>query len=133
MAGYAVAQTKDGRMVGHTLNCQDVSSIYCRQRKDVVLERLDKHDETEEHWQEVLIADKTCTPAELAASRIDVAAWFKSLSPRVRKIARHLSLGNRPSDTAEKFGLSRCRISLLRRELHESWQNFCGEAQAQET
>ena len=133
MAQYAVAQTKEGRMVGHTLNCKDVSSEYCRRRKDIVLERLDKHDETEEHWQEVLIADKTCTPAELAASRIDVPAWFATLKPRVRRIARYLSLGNKPSDAAEKFGLSRCRISQLRRELHESWQNFCGEAQATET
>jgi len=132
MASYAVAQTKAGRMPGHTLNCKDVSSEYCRQRKDVVLERLDKHDETEDHWQEVLIADKTCTPADLAASRIDVPAWFATLKPRDRKVARYLSLGNKPSDAAEKFGLSRCRISLLRRELHESWLNFCGEAQTQE-
>ena len=80
-----------------------------------------------------MIVDKTCTPADLAASRIDVPAWFATLTPRVRKIARYLSLGNKPSDTAKKFGLSRCRISQLRRELHESWSNFCGEAQAIET
>ena len=129
LATFAVSQVRDGRKVGNSLNIHDVSSDYCRQRKNLVLERLDKPDETEEHWQEVLIADKTCTPAELAASRIDVPAWFASLSPCVRKIARYLSLGNKPSDAAERFGLSRCRISLLRKELHESWKNFCGEAQ----
>jgi len=132
MASYAVAQTKDGRMIGGHMNCRDISSAYCRGRKNLVLERLDKFDEVEQHWNEVLVADKTCTPADLAASRIDVAAWFKSLKPRVRKIARYLSVGNKPSDAAQKFGLSRCRISQLRRELHESWANFCGEAQPTE-
>ena len=132
MARYAVAQTKDGRMLGHTLNCKDVSSQYCRQRKDLVLERLDKYDEKEEHWKEVLIADKTCTPAELAASRIDVPAWFATLKSRDRKVAKYLSLGHKPSEAATKFNMSRCRISQLRRELHESWRNFCGEAQESE-
>ena len=132
MAQYAVAQTKDGRMPGHTLNCRDVSSVYCRNRKDIVLERLDKFNEVEECWEESLIPDRTCTPADLAASRIDVAAWFKSLKPRIRKIARYLSVGNKPSDTAKKFGMSRCRVSQLRRELHESWTNFCGDTQSHE-
>jgi hypothetical protein len=71
MARFAVAQTKDGRMLGRKLNCKDVSSEYCRRQKGVVLKRLDKYDHDEECWQEILIPDQTCTPADLAASRID--------------------------------------------------------------
>ena len=132
MATYAVAQTKAGRMIGGHQNCRDISSEYCRSRKDLVLERLDKFDEIEEHWGEVLLQDKTCTPADLAASRIDVSSWLTTLKPRIRRVAQFLSLGHRTSDTAMKFCMTRCRVSQLRRELYESWCNFCGEAQMQE-
>ena len=130
LATYAVAQVRDGRRVGSNLNIRDVTSDYCRQRKNLVLERLDRPDLDEQHWAEVLIEDRHAGPADTAAMRIDFAAWMKSLQPRIRKIARFLSLGNKPSDAAKKFGLSRCRISLLRRELYESWCNFCDEVPA---
>jgi len=133
LARYAVVQVKEGRMTGGRLNCKDISSEYCRRRKNVVLERLDKFDEVEQKWEDALVADKTCTPADLAASRIDISFWFATLKPRIRRVAQFLSLGHRTSDAAQKFCMSRCRISQLRRELHESWQNFCGETQATET
>jgi len=133
LAHYAVVQVKAGRMTGGHQNCKDILSPYCQQVKGAIVERLDKFNEVEQNWEEILVPDRTCSPAQLAASRIDVAAWFKSLKPRTRKIARYLSVGNRPSDAARKFNMSRCRISQLRRELHESWCNFCGETQSIES
>lgn len=124
---YAVAQTRDGRMLGRSLNCRDVSSRYCQRAKNVVVERLDKFNDEEKCWEEVLVPDNTCTPAELAASRIDFPAWLKSLKPRDRKIARFLSLGHRTRDAARKFDVSQGRISQLRRELAQSWNKFTGE------
>ena len=64
-------------MTGGHLNCRDVMSPYCRKLKGIAVERLDKYDETEECWQEILIPDQTCTPAELAACRIDFPAWLE--------------------------------------------------------
>ena len=133
LATYAVAQTKEGRVPGNRLNCRDVSSEYCRHRKDLVLERLDRHDSEEDTWNEILVEDKNAGPAQIATVRIDFASWLKTLSPRTRRIAKFLSVGNKPSDAAERFGLSRCRISLLRKELHESWSNYVGEAQTKES
>jgi hypothetical protein len=127
LARYGVAQVKDGRMTGGHLNCKDVSSRYCQRQKGLVLERLDKYDTEEECWEEILIPDNTCTPAELAASRIDFPAWLKTLKPRDRKVARFLSLGNRTQDAARKFDVSQGRISQLRKELQESWREFTGE------
>ena len=130
LATFAVSQVRDGRKVGNSLNIHDVTSDYCQRRKNVIVERLDRHDFETETWAEVLIEDRHAGPADTAAVRIDFAAWIKSLRPHVRKIARYLSLGNKPSDAAEKFGLSRCRVSLLRRELHESWRTFQGDVPA---
>ena len=93
LARYGVAQVKDGRMTGGSLNCNDISSHYCQRAKNVTIERLDKYDTEDECWEEALIPDNTCTPAELAASRIDFPAWLKTLAPRDRKVARFLSLG----------------------------------------
>ncbi|MGO9109347.1 MAG: hypothetical protein ACLP9L_08950 [Thermoguttaceae bacterium] len=127
LARYAVAQIKDGQMVGGKMNCRDVSSPYCQRVKGVVLERLDCYDADDECWQEVLVPDKTCTPAELAAARIDVNAWFKSLPRRDRKVAEFLAAGQTTSAAARKFKVSDGRISQLRRELANNWRDFISD------
>ena len=127
LARYAVAQIKDGRLVGGHMNVKDVSSPYCQRVKGVVLERLDKYDPDEECWQEVLVPDKTCTPAELAASRIDVQAWFKTLNRRNRRIAEFLAAGQTTKAAARRFKVSAGRISQLRRELAANWRRFLGD------
>jgi len=129
MARYAVAQTKDGRMLGRPLNCKDISSEYCQRAKGVRMERLDKYDTEAECWQEILIPDQTCTPAELAASRIDFPAWLKTLKPRDRKIALKNASGETTSRVSRQHCLSAGRVSQLRRELHEAWLRFHGEAE----
>ena len=127
LARFAVSQVRDHRKVGCKLNIKDVLSSYCQRRKGIVVERLDHFDETEECWLEILIADQTCTPAELAASRLDFPAWLDTLSRRDRKIALRLATGETTSNTARKFRLSEGRVSQLRRELAESWKAFVGE------
>ena len=127
LARFGVAQTREGRKVGNKLNVRDVSSAYCQQRKNIVLERLDRHDSEEDTWAEILVEDKNAGPAELAATRIDFSAWLKTLKPNTRKIAKFLSLGNRTKDTAQKFGISACRVSQLRLELKAAWEAFVGE------
>jgi DNA-directed RNA polymerase specialized sigma24 family protein len=127
LANYGIRQVRDHRKVGGKLNIKDVLSPYCQKRKGVVVERLDKYDREEDCWEEILIPDNTCTPAELAASRIDFPAWLKTLKPRDRKVARFLSLSNGTGAAARKFYVSQGRISQLRKELQESWREFTGE------
>jgi len=127
LARYGVKQTRDHRKVGGHLNVKDVLSKYCQNRKGVVVERLDQFDKTEEAWQEVLVEDKHCGPAQVACSRIDFDSWLKALPCRHRRIAQYLSLGNRTSDAARKFRVSAGRVSQLRKELAESWRKFIGE------
>ena len=126
LARFATAQVKDGRLVGGHMNCNDVSSDYCKRLKNIVLDRLDSYDEAEQAWNEILIEDKHAGPAEIATTRIDFDAWLKSLSRRNRRIAEYLAAGNKTADCAKRWGCSDGRISQIRRELHDSWQKYTG-------
>jgi hypothetical protein len=127
LARHAVAHIRVGRQVGNRLNGRDVLSPYAQRQQKLTVERLDRYDEQTQAWQEVLIEDKRSTPAEIAASRIDFAAWLRTLSRRVRSIACVLARGETTRDTAQRFGVTAARISQLRRELAESWNHFQGQ------
>ena len=130
LAKFAIRQVRAGRRVGGTLSVRDITSRHAQLTNGVTIERLDKFDREENDWQEVLVEDRHAGPAETAAARIDVPAWFRSLPRRNRKIARKLAQGEVTSVVAEMFGLSAGRVSRLRRELHESWLAMHGELSA---
>jgi hypothetical protein len=128
LARFAVAQVKAGRKVGGRLNCHDVSSDYCRRRKRITVERLDRFDPEENAWAEAVVQDTRSAPVpEIVAFRCDFADWLALLPRRDRRIAEHLALGNRTDDTARKFKVSAGRVSQLRRELADSWRGFVGD------
>lgn len=130
LARYAVAQVRGGRKVGAKLNIRDVSSPYAQMRKGFQVERLDRFDKESGEWQEIVVEDRHATPADVAACRLDFAAWLKSLPRRYRKIATTLATGETTGKTARKFRVSAGRISQLRRELCDSWRQFQGEITA---
>jgi DNA-directed RNA polymerase specialized sigma subunit len=113
--------------VGTSNNNKDISSQYCQQRKCVNVRSIHHWDDQEQQWQEILVEDKTATPADLAASRIDFPAWLQTLSKRDRKIALKLSEGESTSRVARLFRISAARVSQLRRELLEAWNAFHGD------
>jgi len=127
LAKYAIAQVRQGRRVGGRLNAQDVSTEYCRNRKGVSLESLDRLDESCCAWREILVEDRCSTPAEIAGARIDVSEWLKTLPPRSRRLAEGLAAGESTSGAARSLGVSSSRVSQLRRELHRAWNTFQGE------
>ena len=131
LAIYACRQVLGGRSLGTRLNVRDVTSRHCRIRKGVRVERLDRFDREDGTWREVLVEDRKSTPADIAAARIDIPSFFATLTPREREIAEILANGESTSSAAEKFSVSRARISQLRRRLHEKWQQFQGEAAPQ--
>ena len=126
LARYAVAHALGGRKVGGCLNVRDVMSSYAQQKKGFGVDRLDACDGDSGDWREILVEDRSATPADVAASRIDFAAWLRSLSSRYRKIAMALAVGETTARVATMFQLSRGRISQLRRELQDSWFLFQG-------
>ena len=122
LANFAIRQVIAGRRVADKPRLRDVLSP--KARSGFVVERLDRFDEQECEWRQVLVEDRHATPADIAASRIDVAAWLHSLSQRNRRIAKTLAMGETTTDVARKFNLSRPRVSQLREELKTSWKKF---------
>jgi hypothetical protein len=127
LAQYAIKQVRDGRRVGAKLNVRDISSPYAQRAKGFTVERLDRFDPEENQWREVVVEDHRSGPAEVAASRIDIADWFDRLPRKKRRIAALLATGESTKRTARRFHVSPGRISQLRRELHNAWQDFQGE------
>lgn len=126
LANYAVRQVCCGRQVGCRLNMDDVLSPYAQRRQGFTVSRLQRPDESEGTWKEILVEDPSCTPAELAASRIDFDAWFKQLPRQKRRMASMLAAGETTSATARKFNVTSGRVSQVRRELSAAWQQFQG-------
>jgi hypothetical protein len=128
LARYGASQYLSGRRVGSRMNGHDLTSELCQQKNGVKVERLDRFDERIGDWQELVVEDRKCTPAEVAATRVDFRAWLAQLTRRTRQIAKDLARGYSTSEVAGKHGLSASRISQLRRELFDGWLLFTGEA-----
>lgn len=127
LARYAVAQFRTGRRVGASLNVRDVSSPYCQHRRGVVLERLDRIDESTGAWRQVLVEDPSSTPADIAAARLDFQDWLLLLTARQRQIAEVLATGEATTTTARLFGVTSSCVSQLRGHLRNVWFVFHGE------
>jgi len=131
LALHGIKRTKTGRKVGMKMNVRDVSAEYCQLSKGVQLKRLDRYDATESTWQTVLVEDKHAGPAEIAAARIDIGDWYGMLSDRERRIAGALAVGEKANEVARQFRVSPSRISQMRREFRDSWQEFQGDVVAE--
>ena len=130
LARFGVSQTREGRKVGGKLNCLDISSDYCQQKKNLLVERLDHYDSEEQAWAEILVEDRHVGPAETAIVRIDFATWLQLLPRRLRKIATFLAGGETTTAAAKRFCVSQGRISQIRKELFLAWHRFQGEEPA---
>lgn len=119
LAGYAIRQVRCGRRVGSRSNRRDIlqSSRHTR----VSFEALVEFGHPQRLWSQSLIEDKSAGPAETAAARIDLRAWFYSLSPRDRRVAMALAMGATTSEVAATIGVTAGRISQRRHELERSW------------
>ena len=127
LAVFACRQVAVGRRLGSPLNVNDVTSTYCRRRKGIYVQRLNRYDTKDAEWREIVVEDRNATPADIAATRIDFAAWLETLSKRQRKIAETLAMGETTTCTARKFHVSAGRVSQIRRQLFDCWQEFQGE------
>ena len=71
-----------------------------------------------------MVDSKSMRPDDLAASRIDFADFLASLDQRDRQVAETLATSETTSHTVKLFGLTRGRISQLRREFKQDWEWF---------
>jgi FixJ family two-component response regulator len=76
------------------------------------------------NWIDTLVEDKRATVADQVAAKLDVAAWFATLTKRMRQIAKDLAFGCSTREVAKKHDVTPGRISQMRRMLEESWAAF---------
>lgn len=124
LAKFAIRQVRAGRRVGGSLNKKDVSSWYSQNHSGVRMESLSRWDRAQEEWREIVVEDQQSTPADVAAFRIDFGDFLRSLPRRNKRLALLLAKGHATSFVARRFGLSASRISQLRQELFDAWQEF---------
>ena len=129
LAAYAIRQYFAGRHVGSRLNIDDVSSAYAQRQRGFRVLSLDRRDPSGA-WKEVLVEDRRATPAELAASRIDLDDWFAQLPRPKSCIAQTLATGESTKETALRFNVTPGRVSQIRGELAEDWADFQGQTLA---
>jgi hypothetical protein len=80
------------------------------------------------NWIDAIVQDRRAPVADQVAVKIDVGAWFATLTKRMKEIAKDLAFGCSTSEVAKKYGVTPGRVSQLRRVLEESWAAFQGEA-----
>ena len=124
LAQYAIRQVYTGRKVGTRQNSGDVLSPCAHRKGRFTVERIDRHGKTTGTWDQLLVEDRRAGPADTAAARLDLVAWLRSLSPRNRRIARALAVGEMTATVAKDFNLTAGRISQLRKLLFEHWDEF---------
>ena len=133
LAMYGVRQFRAGRRVGTKSNVNDISSPYAQAGKDIRPGRLDHFDHEDDSWKEISLEGRHAGPAETAAVRIDFSEWLRRLPPRQSWIAEVLATGESTAVAARQFRISPGRISQIRRELKECWDEFQGEARGTAT
>ena len=87
-------------------------------------------DQTQGQWIDTLVEDKRASVADQVAAKLDVGAWFATLTRKMKQIAGDFAFGCSTSEVANKYGVTPGRISQLRRTLEESWLAFQQEPAA---
>ena len=127
LARYAIAQFCDGRRVGNRRRICEVLSPYAQRKKGFRVQRLDRFQTELGEWSEAIVEDTHTPVPEQVAFRIDFPAWLKVQTKRNRRIAEALALGHTTGEVARRFKVSEGRISKLRKQFCQSWQEFHGE------
>jgi hypothetical protein len=124
LAWYSSRHVKRGRPACGRMNGKDPLSRYGQISNDIVIERQ------RGNWIDAIVQDKRAAVADQVAAKLDIEAWFTTLTKRTKEIAKDLALGCSTSEVARKHGLTAGRISQLRRLLEESWAKYQQQAVA---
>jgi hypothetical protein len=122
LAWYSSRHVKRGRPAAGRMNGKEPLSRYGQIGNDIEVELQPGN------WIDAIVQDKRAPIADQVAAKMDVGAWFATLTQRMKQIARDLAFGCTTSEVARKHGVTPGRISQLRRSLEDSWAAFQQEA-----
>jgi hypothetical protein len=124
LARYAIGRVRQGRRLGSRRNSCEPLSRFAQCRRGFAVERLHGSSTDPRDWREAIVEDLHTPVVDQVWFRIDFPDWLSRLSPRNRRIAESLAVGDSTMAVARKYRVSPGRISQLRRELHASWEQF---------
>jgi hypothetical protein len=129
LATFAALAVRSGRCVAGVRQAKDALSPVAQRRHGFAVGRLPDISTLNGNPLFDALHDNTRSPVpDQVAFRFDFPAWLASLGARNRGIAQDMAQGNGTGELAAAYGLSPARVSQLRREFHDDWQIFCGEA-----
>jgi hypothetical protein len=118
LAWYAVLAVKRGRPACGRMNGKEPLSRYAQVVNGIQVEQLHGN------WLELMVEDNRASVPDVVAAKMDVSAWFATLTQRMKQIAKELALGYSTAEVARKHGVTPGRISQMRRTLEGSWAAF---------
>jgi hypothetical protein len=128
LARFAACAVQGGRRLCGIDPAQDVLSGRAQQRQHFGIGSLGNGSSLSGHLLEEALHDNSQTPVpDQVAFRLDFPAWLTTRSERDRRLAQDLMRGERTLDVSRKYGTSAARISRLRREFYEDWNQFCSD------
>ena len=126
LATYAARSVRVGRRLCGQEKAQDVLSFVAQQRGGFSVGVLPEPSSIEDNALAAALHDNTITPiVDQVQFRLDFPRWRRSRCDRDRRLIDDLMVGERPYQMARKYGLSRSRVSDLRRQMFEDWTSFC--------
>jgi len=126
LATYAARAVRAGRRLCGQEKTKDVLSPLAQQRRGFSVSTLSDGSSLGPNLLDEALQDNTVTPiVEQVQFRLDFPRWRGSRCDRDRRLIDDLMVGGRAHEMALKYGLSRSRVSELRRQFFEDWINFC--------
>jgi len=141
LATFAAKAVQAGRRLCGQLKAKDVLNERAQRRHGFRVEPLPLSTRTchgelnglggQRHldaYEERLHENTVTPPDEQAAFRIDFPDWLRTRTDRDRRIIGDMVQGEKTMHLSRRFGISPARVSQLRREYHDDWSRFTGEA-----
>jgi hypothetical protein len=129
LARRAAQAVHNGRRLCGMERIKDVLSPRAQREHNFTVVSLPEGSSLNGNVFDEALIDNTRTPVDdQVAFRLDFPAWRLTRSDRDRRLIDELMLGERTIDVADKHGLTAARISQLRRDFHDDWLRFHGEA-----
>lgn len=125
LASFAARAVRAGRRVCGAERARDAMSPVAQYRHNFSVSKLpDFATESTNPLQDAL-TDNTQSPIpDQVQFRCDFPAWLTTHTHRNRQLIHEMAMNARTTDLANRFHLSQSRISQLRREFQDDWQQF---------
>lgn len=125
IADFCCRQVCMGRRLAGQESTRSIHNPVTQREHGITIRNELPHNRDDESSILDNLRDNTTTPtADAAAFRVDFPAWQERIGPRKARIAEDMAQGDNTGEIAQKHRLSAGRISQLRRELKEDYDEF---------